>query len=74
MVMFDARKVKQISGICSPRVTAQFMANKHDYKRVANRLLDKWCMSKVNSLTFDNNPKYNGVVKIIMHLGPVFAN
>ncbi len=73
MKLFDAKKITAINKICSPRVTTQFMAKQKNYKRVGNKMLEKWCM-RGNSLVFDNKPEYNGVVKIIMHLGPVFAN
>ena len=74
MILFDATKIKQISNICSPRVSVQFLARKTEYKQVGNAMLNKWSMHRDNALQFDNNPSYDGVVKIIMYLGPIFAN
>jgi len=73
MRLFDGKKVLSINKICSKRVTTQFMATKKNYKSDTNKLSKKWCL-RGNSFEFDNNPKYNGVVKVIMYLGPVFAN
>ena len=73
MRLFDAKNVTAINKMFSHRVTTQFMATKKNYKSNTNQLSKKWCL-RGNSFEFDNNPKYNGVVKVIMHLAVVFAN
>jgi len=73
MIFFNAKQVAILKGLKSERVSVNFMAKNTNYKKVGNEILNKYDL-KDNCLIFDNNPEYNGVVKIIMLLAPVFAN